>query len=157
MDNQVNTEQPQINFAVPAGVEPAPTPAEVSGEVAQPVPTPDETIQSTAQSSVYVYPTGVSVIDSGDGDVIRFEVIFNVSTYDGSNSTTSTVKKVFEISKQKLAGDMASELASAKVNVVENNETVLAKVNVTENKTDDKRLSNRMRELAGIPGKGTYV
>lgn len=156
MDNQISTEQPQINFSVPAGVEPAPTQAEISGEIAQSVPTPDQPTNTPQVEvpSVYVYPTGVSVIDSGDGDIIRFEVIFNVSTYNGANSTTSTVKKVFEVSKQKLAGDMASELASAKVNVVENNEI---KINITENKTDDKRLSNRMRELAGIPGKGTYV
>ena len=142
MDNQTSIEQPQINFAVPTEVGPAST--EV--EVAQANPTPNEPINTpqVEAPSVYVYPTGVSVIDSGDGDIIRFEVIFNVSTYNSPRSTTSTVKKVFEVSKQKLAGDMASELASAKVNVV-------------ENKTEDKKLNNRMRELAGIPGKGTYV
>jgi len=156
MDNQT-TEQPQINFTVPAGVEPAPTQAEISGEVSQnaeisaagfpgkPLSQPEQANAPQVEvPQVYVYPTGVSVIDSGDGDIIRFEVIFNVSTYNGANSTTSTVKKVFEVSKQKLAGDMASELASAKVNVV-------------ESKTEDKKLNNRMRELAGIPGKGTFV
>lgn len=142
MDNQ---NQSQINFATSAGVEPIANDTAVT-----PVPTelPMAPVkqQTVMPSNVYVYPTGINVIDTGgEGDILKFEVIFNVSTFNTDNNTTSSVRKVFEISKQSLGAEMAAELASEKI------------IKVEQKITEGKKTNNRIRELAGIPGKGTFV
>lgn len=143
MDNQ---EQPQINFATPAGVESVVNNAAVNPVSAELPVSPTEQ-QTVVPPNVYVYPTGINVIDvGGEGDILKFEVTFIVSTFGTNNSnTTSSVRKVFEISKQSLGAEMAAELASEKV------------IKVEQKIIENKNINMRMRELAGIPGKGTFV
>lgn len=166
MDNQtVDTQQPEISFNTPATVEPVTQNAETSAAGFVGKPTSVEPVVSIDQQDstppacetpqepkYYVYPASINVIETNNtGDMLKFEIVFNVSIYNGSDSKNSTVKKIFEVSKSALGNEMMTDIASAKVNVVEE----IKQQDVTKKKED--RTANRMRELAGIPGKGTYV
>lgn len=224
MDNQVTNQQPEISFNTPVAVEPvvsiaqqdiALAPAETSAVPAE-NPAPQEAIPAP---TYYVYPASINVIETNNtSDMLKFEIVFNVSTYNDTDSKSSTVKKMFEVSKSALANEMIADISSAKVNVVEElltegwieirsdgkfslfknfiskndyefyineydaqdnlvKDTFLStdldkaikkykeKANIKDTKRSKKgkmneaanKVSKRMRELAGIAGKGTYV
>ena len=159
MDNQVDTQQPEISFNTPVAVEPVVSIAQQDPALPTLAPgatAPENTTVSLASAdqpapapTYYVYPASINVIETNDtSDMLKFEIVFNISIYDGPENKNSTIKKMFEVSKSALANEMTNDIATAKVNVVEK---------LNESKIDNKAVSKRMRELAGIAGKGTYV
>jgi hypothetical protein len=129
----INNQQ-QITFTTPISVEPNSL-EQTNNNIS------DNQIN---KQNIYAYPSNINVISNDENqDIIKFEIIFNVMIFDGSKFITSSVKKIFEINKQNLASEMLKDLSSEKVITIEHKE--------------NKRLNNRVRELAGIPGKGTFV
>lgn len=128
-----------ISFSAPV---PAPTETSVNScSAMEPAPAPSKIV------SAYINPALIKVVNSQmEGDDILIEIGLDVSVNDLSNATgfkTGTVMKTLKFSKASLEAELLSSLSKP--------------VTTVESKKDIKSDAQRLRELAGIPGKGNWV
>lgn len=121
------------------------------------LPTSQEPI-TPRNVSIWIQDTP-RAIDAGDpnSEEISYELTFMVTCYNEAQpgeiqkTQSGTVKRIIKISKDALANEMMATQAATKTITVEDKKSPV----VVEE--EQNKLSQRIRELAGISGKGTWV
>ena len=125
-------------------------PAEVQADDCSVVAAPDAVVEptpmQTPQPHIWVNAESITPSEYDEGSSLaKFDVVLMVSCSDASGKSVSKkIVKTIAFDKIKLSNEIESMTG---VTIVE-----------TANKQEkSKKLLNSFREMAGIPGKGTFV
>ncbi len=133
------------SIAAPLAVAAIPSDVALTPEPAVPTAPTQDNVPCQTSCDVNVYIDSNSSSNNGSGSLAVFDLVLNVNWTENGEYKSAKVIKTVAFDKNQLLSDALS----SKVTVVESKHVS------KQERTNDTLI--KMRELAGIPGKGTFV